>query len=494
MHDNAWDYIDGRFLHPPVPDGEVAQQDPSDLDLERPPLPYAHAHVEAAVTAARAAQPGFARLGHDARAELLTRYKAEVKAHRDAIAQTISQEVGKPLWEARTEADALATKVDLCLGPGAAFTATEDIPSLPGQIRHRPLGVVAVVGPFNFPGHLPNGQILPALLAGNTVVHKPSERTPGTARWIAVCLERAGLPKGVFNVVQGPGPIGSALCAHRDVDGVLFTGSARVGRVLVAGNLDRLDRLIALELGGKNASIALQDCHLEATARAVAFSAYVTAGQRCTATSRLIVQRAIAEPLCERIAELAQGLRIGHPAQPDTFMGPLISEQARTHLWKAQAAARSEYEERVAGGQAQVPGRRGYYVKPALRVARTAHTHLAGYSDEELFGPDLAVYVVDDLDEAVAVANASRFGLAASIFTNERSAFEHVAEGLRVGLVSWNRPSAGASGRLPFGGVGESGNLRAAGIHAGLCCTFPLSVLLEPAGGPGPASWPGFPA
>lgn len=494
LPDDTWDFIGGRFCAPAAPDGELSRTRPADVDIGLPGVPYALAQVDEAVAAARAAQPAFREAGQPARADLLRRYQAALITHRDAIADSICDEAGKPLWEARIEADAMAQKVDLCLGPGAAYTETERIPELPAEVRHRPLGVVAVVGPFNFPGHLPNGQIVPALLTGNAVVHKPSERTPATARWIAHCLSQAGLPDGVFNLVQGPAPVSAHLCRHPDVDGVLFTGSAAVGRKLVADNLDRLDRLVALELGGKNASIALADCQLEATARAVAFAAYATAGQRCTATSRLIVEEPIADALLARIAQLAEGLRIGHPRTPDTFMGPLISEDACQRLEQAQALARDAgYRALVEGGRATVAGHRGHYVRPALWQAPAADTFVAGYSDSELFAPDLAVYRVADRAEAIDAANRTRYGLSAAVFTARRDHFEELANALRVGVVHWNRSSAGASGRLPFGGVGESGNHRAAGIRCGIACTYPLSVLLEPENGPGLGGWPGFP-
>lgn len=495
MGERGWEYIDGRFVNAEAPDGVLRPQPPADTDGDAPAVPWAQSQIDRAVEAARSAKRGWRQLSHQTRCEHLRRYQGALKTHREQIASAVCEDVGKPLWEARGEADALAAKVDLSLGPGAAFTETQRISDLPGEIRHRPLGVIAVVGPFNFPGHLPNGQIVPALLTGNTVVHKPSERTPRTAVLIAHCLHEAGLPPGVFNLVQGPGPAGSALCQHPDVDGVMFTGSAAVGHRLLTQNLTHPNRMLALELGGKNASIALADCDLEATARAVAFSAYVTAGQRCTATSRLVVEAPIAGPLLSRVAELAQGLRVGHPRAADTFMGPVIAAQTLTGLEAAQALALAAgYTPIVKGTRRQVEGPAGHYVGPSLWRAPegTFPRQVEGYGDEELFAPDLAAYVVSDREQAIQVANDSRFGLAAAVFCRDRAAFEAVADELRVGVVHWNRGSAGASGRLPFGGVADSGNHRAAGIWTGLSCTFPQSVLLEAKGGPVPATWPGM--
>lgn len=493
------EFLDGQFVTAGQPDGTLRPVPPADLDSPAPVVPWALGHMQRAVEAARSARADWRRLGPDARAEILLRYQAALRRHRDAIASSICDEVGKPLWEARGEADALAAKVDVSLGPGALYTRTEHIAALPGEVRHRPLGVIAVVGPFNFPAHLPNGQIIPALLTGNTVVHKPSERTPRTARWLARCLQEAGLPPGVFNLVQGPGELAAALCAHPDVDGVMFTGSAAIGHALLAQNITRPERLIALELGGKNATLALADCDLEATARAAAFSAYVTAGQRCTATSRLIIEAPIADRLLARVAELARELKVGHPRAADTFMGPVIDASTITRLETAQATALDHgYSPLVRGAATATQGtdgQRGHYVAPSLWRAPEGvlPATVPGYGDEELFAPDLAAYVVPDRERAVEVANSTRFGLAAAVFCAEREHFEAVADELKVGVVHWNRASAGASGRLPFGGVRDSGNHHPAGISTGLSCTFPLAVLLEPEGGPTPGQWPGFP-
>jgi succinylglutamic semialdehyde dehydrogenase len=449
--------------------------------------------VGRAVEAARAAFPAWRRLVEPERVRLLRAYQERLRARRDELVTTIALEVGKPLWEARTEVDAMIAKVNLALGEGARFTALETLADLPGEIRHRPLGVVAVIGPFNFPGHLPNGQIVPALLLGNCVVHKPSEKTPSTATLIARCLHEAGVPPGVFNVVQGPAETGAALTRHPDLDGILFTGSAAVGQRIVVDNAHRPECLIALELGGKNAAIALDDCELERAARAIAFSAFATAGQRCTSTSRLIATRGVAGPLVARIAALAGTMRVGHPFDEDVFHGPLISERALDTVLRAQAAARAGgYDGLLEGGRAEVTGHAGHYLRPAIHRARSATVEVAGYTDDELFGPDLAVYEVDDLEHALELCERSRFGLAASVFTQSREAFERAADGLRVGVLHWNRGSAGASGRLPFGGLKQSGNHRPAGILMGESCSSPQGILLD---APGPLpTWPGFKA
>jgi succinylglutamic semialdehyde dehydrogenase len=488
-------YIAGAFDCPAQPDGELRVHSPADGADLCAIHPYARSALHAAVAAARSAWPAWRRLSIEDRAELLRRFQARLRANHAELTRCIAREVGKPLWEAKTEVDAMVAKVDLTLGEGRRFTDDVQLADLPGEIRHRPLGVVAVIGPFNFPGHLPNGHIVPALLLGNCVVHKPSEKTPSAGSWLARCFHEAGLPPGAFNLVQGPGELGALLSSHPDVDGLMFTGSSAVGRRILASQTDRIDRLIALELGGKNASIALDDCDVERTARAVAFSAFVTAGQRCTATSRLIATRGVARALIERISNIADKTRVGYPLGADeasVFMGPVIDEAARARLLAAQAAARAAGFEPVApGGPYEVADRAGHYVRPAVHVAPKADAMVAGYTDVELFGPDLAVYVVDSPEHAVALANTGWSGLTASVFTASRERFEDALDALRVGVLQWNRASAGASSRLPFGGIRDSGNHRPAGIFAGLACSYAQGVQ-RAAANEALASWPGF--
>lgn len=491
--DRPGDFIAGRFAQPDVADGKLLIDSPADVAQRVSIHTYSGAQIDRAVEAAREAFPAWRRLSDHARRAFLHAYQERLRAHRDEIALCMALEVGKPLWEARAEADAMIGKVDLALGAGARFTTTEHIAELPGEIRHRPLGVLAVIGPFNFPGHLPNGQIVPALLLGNTVVFKPSEKTPSAGTWIARAMQEAQLPPGVFNLVQGPASSGQRLTVHPDIDGILFTGSAAVGARIVQDNAARPERLVALELGGKNAAIALDDCELERTARALTFAAFATAGQRCSATSRLIVTPKIAGPLVARIAELARNLVVGYPLADDVFMGAMISAEARDAFWRAQAQARvAGYQAIVAGGPLEVDGHTGFYVRPSLHRAPDDERVVDGYSDRELFAPDLAVYQARDLEHALALANRSRFGLSASVFTASREAFEQAADALRVGVVHHNRASAGASGRLPFGGIKQSGNHRPGGILMGAACAWPQGILLAPAQeGPLP-SWPGM--
>lgn len=487
------DFINGRFVDPATPDGVLEVRSPADQSDVVGRHPWALAHVDDAVSAARTAFPSWRRLGQARRAELLRAYQAQLKLHADDLARCIAREIGKPMWEAKTEVGAMVSKVDVSLGEGAAFVKDTVIADLPGEIRHRPHGVAAVLGPFNFPGHLPNGQLVPALLMGNTVVFKPSDKGAGTAVLMAKCFEAAGFPAGVFNLVQGAVPTAEKLVTHPGLDALLFTGSVPVGQRIVAANAHRPGLMVALELGGKNATLVLDDCELDRTVRELAFSGFATAGQRCTATSRVIVTKGIAERLVERLAAAARSVTVGHVFDDGVFMGPVISEATRSQLLAAQAkAVAGGFEALAPGGAVEVSGRRGFYVRPAVHVARGGVTRVAGYTDTELFAPDLSVVTVDSVEQAIAVANETQFGLSAAVFTQSADAFERCADELRVGVLHWNRSSAGASGRLPFGGIGASGNHRPAGILMGQSCTYPLAVLLpQKADAPLP-SWPGI--
>lgn len=472
-------FINGRFVHAGAGDGVLRAVSPADLDDVIGEVPFARAHVDEAVAAARRIQPTWEGLGVEGRAHSLQRLRDVICKHEEDIARVIAREVGKPLREARAEARAMVAKVDIALHEGLALVADVDLDPRLGW-RWRAHGVLSVLGPYNFPLHLPHGHIVPALLAGNTVVFKPSEVAPFTASLYARMVADAGLPPGVINVVQGDGASGAALAAHADVDGVLFTGSYAVGAQILAANAARPGRMIALELGGKNPAIVLDDAPFEKAVMDVALSAFSTTGQRCTCVSRLIVTRGVAERFIEALAARADALVVGHPMDPGAFMGPLATRGAQDKFEAMQRVADDE------GSACARPPRepavrweartlRGRYVAPRVRrVARPSAS--SPYQREEIFGPDLAVYVADDLDHAVALANDSAYGLAAGVWTAEESSFSACAQRLRAGSLSWNAVTVGASSRLPFGGVGNSGNHRPAGVFSSRYCAYPLAI------------------
>src|SRR6266853_6080057 len=337
------DFIAGSWADPEAPDGAIEDRSPADLSLLLGRHPWAVSQADAAVAAAREAQPAFGARPSGDRKQLLRRIGAVLKDHEEELARAIALDVGKPLWEARTEAQACSAKAAITAGEGMKLVSPFPAPGQPGtECRFRPLGILAVLGPFNFPVHLPNGHILPALACGNAVVFKPSDVAPHAAEVYARCLEQAGVPRGLFNLVQGGPAVGAALAAHEGVDGLLFTGSWAVGQSIQKANLGQT-KILALEMGGKNAAVVLADADLEKAAYDVLFSAFVSAGQRCTAASRAIMV-GDGRGFARRIAQLAQKLSIGHPFDEGVFMGPLASLAA---LEKFEAGLRAAGAETV---------------------------------------------------------------------------------------------------------------------------------------------------
>ena len=444
--------------------------------------------VGEAVARARAAFPAWRDAGFAARAAVLRRFAALASERAEELARLIAREVGKALWDARAEAALIAAKVDATLGPGLERVRT--LEAGPGvRATYHPRGVLAVLGPFNFPAHLPNGHIVPALATGNSVVFKPSDLAPAVGEWLWRTFRDAGLPRGVLELVQGRAETGRALALHPEVDGVLFTGSYAVGRALQEATLDQPGKLLALELGGKNGMIVWQDADLSLAVAEAALSIAATTGQRCTSLSRIFVARARIEEFTDRLAKGLGGLVIGPPLEAGVFMGPLVSRAAfeRVMRWRAQATAAGG--ERIFRGETN---RLAPYIAPSLvRFASLEQAH--PYQREEIFGPEAALYAVDDLDQAIAAVNDSDYGLAASVLSADLAVYEHCVGRIRTGVLNWNRGTIGASSRLPFGGGKRSGNDRPAAITSTLYCTTPQAHL-EHAGGLDPKTLPpGFP-
>ena len=445
--------------------------------------------IDAAIDRARTAFPAWRDLGLAGRAAILERFAALVEPRSEELARLVAREVGKALWEARAEARLVPAKVAVSLGPGQDFTRTLDVGG-GARCTFHPRGVLAVLGPFNFPAHLPNGHVVPALAAGNTVVFKPSDAAPAVGAWLAEAWSAAGLPDGVLEVVQGGADTGRTLAEHPGVDGVLFTGSYAVGRSLREATLDQPWKILALEMGGKNAMIVLADADLELAAAEAAVSIAATAGQRCTSLSRIFAAREVLEPFAEQLAARLAGLTIGDPLAEETFMGPLVSRASAERALRYQQAATD------AGGEWLVTPRgdlRPPFAAPGVaRFEDAAQDH--AFVRDEIFAPLASLHPIADLDEGIEAVNDSDFGLAAAVMTRTRTSYEHAIGRIRTGLLNWNRGTIGASGKLPFGGLGRSGNDRPAGVVASVYCTVPQAHL-EHDGGFDPAALPpGVPA
>ncbi len=444
-----------------------------------------------AVGAARGALAAWSRTALEERVAVLRRFQEIATARKGALAELICAETGKAHWESEGEAGLIAGKVGITLEEGVhsgRHRVTDFEFGLNGtkaaRCHFRPHGVMAVVGPFNFPAHLPNGHIVPALLMGNTVVFKPSDKSPAVGQMITEmfqeALEGEGFGGGVVNLVQGGVDVASGLVTHGDIDGILFTGSWEVGRKILEANLDRPGRIVALEMGGNNAAIVMPDADLYQAVVEVTRCAFNTTGQRCTSTRRLIVHRDVADAVIPAVVKAASSLVIGDPrSEEPVFMGPIITEQARDAVFDAQARFAGSGG-RVILESTSVPGLEGWYLTPSvIMVDRFAMDADGCGCDEEVFGPMLRISVVDSLGEAIAQANATRFGLSASIFTSDGGAQERFLAEARAGCVNVNCGTAGASSKLPFGGLGISGNHRPAGAFAMDYCAYPVASMIE---------------
>ncbi|MGI9609309.1 MAG: succinylglutamate-semialdehyde dehydrogenase [Acidimicrobiia bacterium] len=423
--------------------------------------------VAEALIAARSAQPGWERMPLPQRQAILERFAATIDADPSALATVISEETGKPRWEADTEAAAVVGKVALSIEAHAERTADQSVGAT-GSLTHRAVGVMGVLGPFNFPAHLANGQIVPALLAGNTVVYKPSELTPKVAAAHVRLLNDAGLPPGVLNLVIGGREAGQAL-VDGDVDAIAFTGSAETGRAIHSALAGRPNVLLALEMGGNNPLVVADIPDLDAVVNILVRSAFITAGQRCTCARRIYVpNNESGDLLVDTFVSATERLRMGGPdADPEPFLGPVINEAAaervRAHARELMEVGARRLTEPDAEGS-------GAFVRPTIIDATGVDV-----PDHEIFGPIVTIHRYDDLDSAFAAAADTHYGLAAGLVSSNPADFDRFQRVLRAGVINLNCPTTGASGRLPFGGVGASGNYRPAGYAAADFCAYPVA-------------------
>ena len=431
--------------------------------------------VAAAVAAARAALPGWATTSLDDRIGVARAFKAVVTERADAFARLIARETGKPLWETKTEVGSVAAKVDISITAQAerAGSRSGAVGGVRQVLRHKPHGVLAVLGPYNFPAHLPNGHIVPAFLAGNTIVFKPSEQTPAVADFMAECWAAAGLPAGVLNLVHGGGDTGRDLAAA-DIDGLLFTGSAHVGAALARQFSVTPHKLLALEMGGNNPLIVwdLADDALDAAAVLIVQSAYLSSGQRCTCARRLIIRDGSEAALIDRVTALIDRIIVGAPFDdPQPFMGPVIGNRA------ADGLVTGAQELLARGARVIRPLSRAVADRPFLTPALYDVTGLGGLPDSELFGPFLQLTRVADWDAAIAAANATKFGLSAGLIGGDAALYDRFWTASRAGVVNWNRPTNGAASNAPFGGIGLSGNHRPSAYYAADYAAWPVASL-----------------
>jgi succinylglutamic semialdehyde dehydrogenase len=427
----------------------------------------------AEVAAARAGWPEWAAHSLAYRIETLRRFANVVRKRADEFAELISRETGKPFWETKTEVGAVINKVEISISAYADRTPQKKLEAALGNkvaVRHKPHGVLAVLGPFNFPAHLPNGHIVPALIAGNAVVFKPSEKTPASGAFLVDCYREAGVPEGAVRLLIGGPDEGRALASQPGIDGLLFTGSARAGTALHKQFADTPSKILALELGGNNPIVAWNVKDLDAAAAVIVQSAFLSAGQRCTCARRLIVEDGKEGELVEKITALMDRMIVGEPfADPQPFMGCVVDNASADHLQQQWVTLMMK------GGRPIRRLERADETKPFLTPALIDVTDAKDVPDEELFGPVLQLIRVKDFDAAIDEANNTKFGLAASLIGGSPEQYDRFWANVRAGVINWNKPTNGAPSTAPFGGVGHSGNHRPSAYYAADYCAYPVT-------------------
>jgi len=429
--------------------------------------------VNNAVLSARTAFESWAELTIEQRLVIINAFGELLAENKEHLAHTIALETGKPLWETRTEVGAMIGKINISIKAHNERTGTVENP-MPGAkafIRHKPHGVVAVFGPYNFPGHLPNGHIIPALIAGNTIVFKPSELTPKVAEETLKLWLKAGLPRGVINLVQGELETGKALASHTQIDGLFFTGSSTTGQLLHEQFGGQPGKILALEMGGNNPLIVKDVADINGVVHDIIQSAFVTTGQRCTCARRLFIENtADGDAILEKLIASTQAIKIGYfDDEEQPFIGSMISEKAALGLVAAQAQLLG------LGGESllmmkHLEAGTGFISPGIIDV-----TSIASMPDDEHFGPLLKVYRYNNLDDAINEANNTAFGLSAGLLSDNKATYEHFFKRIRAGIVNWNKPLTGASSAAPFGGIGASGNHRASAYYAADYCSYPVA-------------------
>lgn len=430
--------------------------------------------IHSAARAAQEALPIWSRLGFEQRAHYTREFASHVEKNRAQLAQLISLETGKPLWESQTEVSAVIGKINLSIQAFQERTWPKETATAEANacLRFKPQGVVAVLGAFNFPAHLSNGHIVPALLAGNTILYKPSEQCPAVAELIMQCWHDSGLPAGVINCVQGDGACGKSLLSQ-DIQGVYFTGSYPTGLRIHQQFSDRPEVILALEMGGNNPLVIDEVADLNAAVYQTILSSFITSGQRCTCARRIIIPNSHqGDEFLNRLIKASKSLQVApFDSQPEPFMGPVISHLQALKLLHAQKLLIE------AGGESLLQMTLLTEYTGLLSPGIIDMTKVANPADEELFAPFVQIHRYDHFEEALQLANQTRYGLAAGLFSDHEKRYQEFYHTVRAGLINWNRPTTGAASSLPFGGVGFSGNHRPSAYFAADYCSYPIASM-----------------
>jgi len=464
-------YIKGKWLAGYGP--ELVSKDPYTLEEIWRARTASPSDISRAVYGAKDAFPAWRETPAKVRIDLAMAYEEALRKNRDVLAEAIAKEVGKPLWEAKTEVQAMIGKVQISIDAYKQRTPDRKTKLKDTVLRtnHRPHGPVVVLGPYNFPGHLPNGHIVPALIAGNTVIFKPSEKTPLVGEALVKCWEVAGLPPGVLNLVQGDSTVGKTLTKHEEVQGVFFTGSYQGGKALTIQFAETPGKILALEMGGNNPLVVSRTGDMDKACETIVNSAYLTTGQRCTGARRLIVLREM-EEIVDRLVEKMGKIVIGHYKEsPEPFMGPMIDQSAAVKVMLSQASLEAHGGHPIV--HCELIKENTGLITPGLMDV----TGIFDRPDEEIFGPFLQVIYVSTFQEAIEEANRTNYGLSAALISDSKEEWEAFYNTIRAGVINRNRPTTGASSKAPFGGVGKSGNHRPSAYYAADYCAYPVASM-----------------
>lgn len=432
--------------------------------------------VDQAVNSARLAFESWSTIRFDERIDIINRFAVLLGENKEALANTIALETGKPRWETLGEVDAMVGKIKISLNAYQERTGAVEntMPGAKSYIRHKPHGVVAVFGPYNFPGHLPNGHIVPALIAGNTIVFKPSELTPKVSEEVVKLWQAAGIPAGVINLVQGEIQTSKALANNKMIDGLFFTGSSTTGHFLHKQFGGHPSKILALEMGGNNPLIVKDVTDIKAVVHDIIQSAFITTGQRCTCARRLFIEEGEqGNAILAKLIEVTNALTIGYyDDEQQPFIGSMISEEAALSLVAAQQKLINMGAFSIVKLKHLEAGT-GFISPGIIDVTNIA----ANVPDEEYFGPLLKVYRYTDFDAAIDEGNNTSFGLSAGLLSDSTDLYNHFFKRIRAGIVNWNKPITGASSNAPFGGIGASGNHRASAFYAADYCAYPVASI-----------------
>ncbi|MBP9681426.1 MAG: aldehyde dehydrogenase family protein [Bacteriovorax sp.] len=480
-------YYDKAF-HLPATSGPLAVENiikrfsPADLSLLLWETPIDYRDVDRVIESANIGFKAWRKIKQEERNHFLKKYQEEVSKRKDDIALAISYEMGKPLWESQTEVASVIAKINVTIEDSLPRIANRHfdniMPKTNGHVFYKPIGPSLVIGPFNFPCHLANGQILSALVAGNSIIFKPSEKTCYSAQILIECFHAAGFPAGVINMIQGDGEIARRLLKEKSIKAVFFTGSKEVGKKILDITHNDLGKLVSLELGGKNTTILHSDANKEHALQELLKACFLTTGQRCTSTSIVAIERSIHEEFIAKFHELSKKIIIDHPVEfiRAPFMGPLVDQGAVDAYLLFMGMAKREGIQEIMRGKLLEKTKKGHYVTPSIHLADRWNNDSV-FLQSEIFGPNVTFIPYNTIEEAIQIANSTEYGLASSVFTKNRDIYQMCVDEIDSGLINFNRSTVGASAKLPFGGVKNSGNYRPAALTTIDACVYQMASL-----------------